>query len=455
MALFARREIQHRIDEASAFVSADKLDGLVRRLNLENKQAIEAQWELAWLTALCRVGDVGYEVAMPSGTRFPDIHFKQGSFSFVVDVTSVSDVGYQQENPIDEFSRAIDQLYRKYQAAGGFSVTIESEVVGSYGNSRVKLFIPGRSEVHAFIRRHFSDFVCNAVANPELPSNCSAEFEGRAIAMAYNPKQRPYYHGPSHLSPNVPYSAKRNPVHNALKAKKEQLKKSGFIGLKGIVLCDASCRTLTASSGGSGFSLRDILARFSAGTRSVDFILTIGVEEQHGTWARDATYRFIPYLHLRDGLDATEKKNINRVFNLALKHLPSPKRAGYQALYQLDHGSPPSAWHTGITGSFELPGDSHTMKIKLSSRRLLALIAGEITAEEFRSNYSLPQGSNNTPLDILARAIKDGRMIEDARVEPNFDEDDDHIVLVLGALDAASAKFRRPGALRRRGSNHN
>ena len=95
------------------------------------------------------------------------------------------------------------------------------------------------------------------------------------------------------------------------------------------------------------------------------------------------------------------------------------------------------------------------MKIKLSSRRLLALIAGEITAEEFRSNYSLLQGSNNTPLDILARAIKDGRMIEDARVEPNFDEDDDHIVLVLGALDAASAKFRRTGSLRRRGSSHN
>lgn len=45
---------------------------------------------------------------------------------------------------------------------------------------------------------------------------------------------------------------------------------------------------------------------------------------------------------------------------------------------------------------------------------------------------------------MLARTIKDGRMLEEVRIEPNFDEDDDHVVLVLGAIDAASAKFRRP-----------
>lgn len=444
MALFLRREIQRRIEEAAAFVSADKLEGLVRRLNLNNKQAIEAQWELAWLTAMSRVGDVGYEVSFPSGTSFPDLHFKQGSFSFVADVTSASDSGYEEENPVKEFNQAIYQLWRKHRAQGGFSVKIDSEVVGPYGDARVKLYIPKKSEVHAFIRLHFSDFVRNAVANPEAPSTCSAEFGGRVIAMSYNPKQRPYDHGAGHLSPNVPYSAKRNPVYHALKAKKEQLKKCGFVGLKGIVLCDANCRMLTASNSGSAFSLRDILARFSAGTQSVDFILTVGVEEQNGSWARQSTYRLKPYLHLRDGLNASDKANITRLLKLATRQLPVPKRAGYQALYRLDHGSPPSAWYAGIPGSFELAADDHTMKIKISSRRLLALIAGEITAEEFRSSYTLPQGANNTPLDILGRAIKDGRMIEDARIEPNFDEDDDHVVLVLGALDAASAKFRRP-----------
>lgn len=113
MALFLRREIQRRIEEAAAFVPTAKLDGLIRRLNLENKQAIEAEWELAWLTALSRVGEVDYETSFPTGTSFPDIHFKQGSFSFVVDVTSASDGGYERENPINEFSRAIEQLYRK------------------------------------------------------------------------------------------------------------------------------------------------------------------------------------------------------------------------------------------------------------------------------------------------------------------------------------------------------
>lgn len=444
MALFLRREIQRRIEEAAAFVPPDKLDGLVRRLNLPHKQAIEAQWELVWLTALSRVGEVGYEVPFPGGTSFPDIHFKQGCFSFVSDITSASDEGYEDENPVNEFNRAIDSLYRKHNARGGFSVKIDSEVVGAYGDARVKLHIPGKSEVHAFMQQHFSDFVRSAVANPEAPSSFAAEFGGRTIAMAYNPKQRPYDHGAGHLTPNVPYSARRNPVHNALKAKKEQLKKSGFIGLKGIVLCDASCRMLTASASGSGFSLREILARFSAKTQSVDFILTVGVEEQGGSWSRPSTYRFKPYLHLRDGLTAAEKDNLTRVWSMAIRHLPAPKRAVYQALYQLDHGSPPSAWYAGRPGSYEFSPDNHPMKIKLSSRRLLALIAGEITADEFRSGYVFPRGPNNAAIDMLARAIKEGRMIEDARIEPNFDEDDDHVVLVLGAIDAASAKFRRP-----------
>lgn len=333
MALFLRREIQRRINEAAAFVAADKLDGVVRRLNLANKQAIEAQWELAWVTALSRVGDVGYEVPFPGGRSFPDIYYRQGNFSFVADVTSASDGGYEEENPINEFSRAIDRLYRKHNAQGGFSVKIDSEVVGPYGDARVKLHIPGKAEVHAFMQRHFSDFVRNAVANPELPSNCAAEFGGWTISMAYNPKQRPYDHGAGHLTPNVPYSAKRNPVHNALKAKKEQLKKSGFAGLKGIVLCDASCRMLTASASGSAFTLREILARFSAGTQSVDFILTVGVEEQNGSWHRRSTYRLKPYLHLRDGLTAADNDNLTRVLSMAIRHLPTPKRAGYQALY--------------------------------------------------------------------------------------------------------------------------
>ena len=444
MAIFLRREIQRRVDEAAAFVSSDKLDAILRRLNLVNKQAIEAQWELAWLTSLSRVGDVGYEVNFPSGTSFPDIHFTQGGFSFIADVTSASDNGYDDENPIAEFNEAINRLYDKHRATGGFAVQIESEVVGPYRDGRVKLFIPAKSGVEAFIRQSFSDFVKNAVANPQVPSRCEAVFEGKIIAITYDPARRPYNHSASYLSPNVPYSARRNPVYNALKAKKEQLKKSGFSGLKGIILCDASCRMLTASNSGSAISLREILAIFSAGTQSVDFILTVGVEEQPRSWSERSTYRLKSYLHLRNGLPDRTKNNITRTLTLAIRQLPTPQRAGYQALYRLRHGSPPSASYAGISGSFELAASNQTMKIKISSRRLLALISGEITAEEFRSAYSLQRGPNQTPLDMLGRAIQEGRMIEDARVEPNFDKDDDHVVLVFGTSDAASAPFRKP-----------
>jgi hypothetical protein len=238
---------------------------------------------------------------------------------------------------------------------------------------------------------------------------------------------------------------RRNPVYNALKAKKEQLKKSGFAGLRGIILCDANCRMLTSSSSGSAIPLRNILASFSAGTTSVDFILTVGVEEQNGSWWQRSTYRLKPYLHLRDGLAEHVKDNITRTLTLAVGYLPPPQCAGYQALYRLRRGSPPPAWYAGISGSFELAARHQTMKIKISSRRLLALIAGEITAEEFRSAYTLQRGPNQTPLDMLGQAIHEGRMIEDARVEPNFDKDDDHVVLTLGSPDAASAPFRRPG----------
>jgi hypothetical protein len=123
MAIFLRRDIQRLIEEAAAFLPEEKLTDLVRRLNLPNKQSIETQWELVWLIALSRVGDVNHEAAFPGGTSYPDIHFQQGSFALLAEVTTASDAGYENENPIREFDEAIYRLYAKFGTHGGFSVT--------------------------------------------------------------------------------------------------------------------------------------------------------------------------------------------------------------------------------------------------------------------------------------------------------------------------------------------
>jgi hypothetical protein len=134
--MFSRRAIQALIDDAAATLSSAQLEALVDRLNQTDEQMINATWELIWIVTLGRCGKVAHEPALPGATRFPDIHFQADGFEFMADVATVSDAGYEEENPVEDLRHELNRLYTKYGLMGGFSVRFQSTQVGPYRNNR-------------------------------------------------------------------------------------------------------------------------------------------------------------------------------------------------------------------------------------------------------------------------------------------------------------------------------
>jgi hypothetical protein len=321
-------------------------------------------------------------------------------------------------------------------------------MIGAYGDRKVKLLLPTKSNLTRFVAEHFEPFVAAVMKNPEVEGQHSASIEGGAILLSYDPKTRPSNHDGGHLSFNVPYSLKRNPVYNGLKSKKGQLKKSGYKGLKGVIIGDASCNILnTSMASGSAFSLRDIVLGFLEETHSVDFVLTIGVEER-STMSLKMEIRFKPALFFQRKMSDTTGRALETALGRVLGQVPIPERPGYSAIYRLERGSPPDAWFGAIGASFTLARFMEPSEIRVSSRLLAGLLSGEISQAEFRSAHEIKGNTGKPPVCMFEQFVKEGRMICETKVEHHGDKDDDHVVLVFGPPDPAASRFRSPKTLK-------
>jgi len=74
-------------------------------------------------------------------------------------------------------------------------------------------------------------------------------------------------------------------------------------------------------------------------------------------------------------------------------------------------------------------------KIKLSSRTILDLLAGNITYEEFPEAYK----------NYFKRRASEGKLIDEIKIEKAPDEeDDDWLIIEFGEPDAAVSPFKMP-----------
>ena len=82
MSIFTRREIQKRLNAVARIVGKNKLNRIVRDLNIEgNKsndkiflEALAVTWEVVIVSAFTELGDTKYEMKISNGKR-PDIFF--------------------------------------------------------------------------------------------------------------------------------------------------------------------------------------------------------------------------------------------------------------------------------------------------------------------------------------------------------------------------------------------
>ena len=431
MALFARRFLQTVLSESRAYLSDKQRQDVCKLLNTVHDAYVAKEWELAILHALNGLGTLQYEPSMP-GSRRPDVLFTAvDGLTFVADIAAVSDRGLHRENPFDSLQEQFSQRQKKFGLLdGGFDVRVNSYPINHYRGSgekpRLKLPRIGDFPTKIFNAR-FQMFMNAVRSSPDEARQLAIEDEGTSVHFSYSPSRRGFSGG-SHPAFDLTAVVDQNPVFNALSSKADQLRESGYDGMKGVLLCDAGCWSLHHERSNWEFYGRDeVIEYFLRQTQTVSFVVVLIVEQGQQTPGQVGKHVIRPALYLNSGAKQ-QGVALERFVGTLVSRLPCPEETPKNAQLRLKRKD-------GMTGR-RLGTLTHGGSIEMSARMLLEILAGQMTIDDFEQNYQMQHIQN--PFRIK---FQQGRLIDEIAVEHQPDKDDDRVTIRFGKADSAIAPF--------------
>jgi hypothetical protein len=289
--IFTRRHIQSCINELSGHLSDKALGVLVAKLNTPNEARLPAMWEVVVLHALSSLGHIDYEKELPSG-RTPDIAFsKRNGLSLTADITTISDSGLAEANPIDRLSKEIEACKTRLGLPiGGLTLEVGSERTKTKKGPRTTLLLPPQKDIQRFVRERVEPALRAKIKSGE-PLSLTIDEPGVRVSLKVTGSR---YSTISHAAYNMAEALTRNPLYNALNSKKQQLRASS--GITGIVVCDGASRSVSRDAQGrQAFTPQQIATEFLRQNSSIDFVLVVGVDEKHSSWPYNVTERRMAY----------------------------------------------------------------------------------------------------------------------------------------------------------------
>lgn len=425
MYVFSRRAIQQCLDSLQPSLTVDQCRGLAHRLNGKGSQRYATVWETVILSALNRVGDVRFELPLADG-RSPDVLFRypMGTKGIRLDITCVSDAGAEERNPIADFAEEIElAAVRAGIRPNGLHIHVGHtlDVKG-----RPQLLLPKGSEKQRVMSCFVKPFFEEIRRSRKRTSSIEIREPDIAVQMSYD-------QGQPFLSFNHVYfkqarSLRVNPLSNALKAKARQMRSVDASEMKGFLVCDAGCDLLSHSSSWDRVGVDDIVREFFRQNQSVSFIVVLSSVRQ--TSGGNIGYRLEAKAWTSQNCSRSDAR-IARIFVSELvDHLPKPiidTANGARRSHLAGYGF-------GNIGGWEM--SSGAKWVKVPSRALLSLLAGDLSAAEFSATFR-----EDGLLDPFKRAALEGRMISGLRVTPAENEQDDWITFEFGQPDALVSPF--------------
>jgi len=443
--IFSRRDMQECIDHLARVIDTDQLTLIVGKLNKRGGQRLPTMWELVILDALSHVGKLRHEVPLADGSR-PDFELTapvEGADLLVVgDIAAVSDSGLDERNPVDEFGRELNRLVGK---AGlnpcKFSYRVHGDRVGRFGDGRMQLYLPKRGELPAVMKRAIAPWLTKIVSSPNQTDHFAYVHDDVRFSLAYDPAQ--LYPSGSYLSYDVAASREKNPLFNALRGKIGQLRSAPDEALRLIVACDGDCALLRHRSYMSGqgtFSAREVAEDFLRKNSSIDAVLLASIDEHREFFQSSTTFKMryelvvAPKRFRSARMDDATISRLEELLRKAVAHVPRPIQSAYNAVLRCRE---PGFGH-GMFGAYKMKDNS----VRLSSRAIQRLLAGETTLENFSVMHGWDRKTG--PSNPFSRAIREGRMISATKIEPGGDNDDDWFVFTFGRPDPAISRFVVP-----------
>lgn len=420
------------IDSNAAILTPNQTALHVDALNRGGEQALPLEWEIAVIHAFSRMGIVRYEPT-DFGAKRPDVHFTLSPASrvkFLADVTTVSNAGRTAENPIDELRDLLLTTIRASGLSGNrFFLRVGGSEEGKPGKRVVRLGLPRRGSAAAVLGERIEGLVALCRERPWECHRLHVSDDRIDVEIDYDPTR--LFFGMTHLEYSAPRSLVRNPFYNKLDEKAAQLAGVKAPVPKGVILCAADTK-VEERGRGARFGIGAIIRRLFRQHRSVDFVLVLSSTPVQGSFERRRARLYSRLYTSRIGKRRLGKRGV-RILRLLHRRLPAPDASGRLAL---------AIWRRS-NRLLSYPFSTWTMtdrSIRFSARRLLQLLAGEISDDEFLSSLRLGSRQHN----VFRRWLQEGRSLVNARITTESDKDDDWVTLTVGDPDRAISRFRSP-----------
>jgi len=447
--IFPRRELQMTIDRLTNVLLRDQLVSIVKRLNQPSDARLPAMWELVILDALSRVGKLRHEIQLPNG-RKPDIELTLSSteglpLTIIGDVTSVSDTGLNEQNPVHTLSAELNRLASKIGLdPHHFGFKVEGARVGPYADSRTKLFLPKKGQLLAIMKKEVMPWMRRLKNTPKQFDHFEYAEGEVGFSLTYNRAQQ--FASGNYLSYSVATSRDKNPLSQSLKSKVKQLKGAPIDAIRLIIVCDGGCDLLRKSSmmnTHETFSSIEVAENFLRKNSNIDAVLLMTINEQWSAMTSTATRNNSCSLvlappHARSiRMTPVTIATLEALLQKAIAHLPRPTQTAHNAARRCrEPGCGPD-----MIGGYKMKDNC----VSLSSRALQRLLAGDITANDFISSHGWNDDSG--PSNPFTRMMTAGRMITNIEIQQGDNEDDDWLTFNFGSPDPAISPFHVPHPL--------
>jgi hypothetical protein len=358
MSIFGRRILQRLINDNSRFMSERQTQRHVTLLNFNDARSAPAEWEIVLLNSLSRLGEVQYEPDLGGQSRPHLLVSRSGIEPFVAEITSVSDVGYEDANPVREFESTFLRLAKKKRLGlAGFHFQVGSESIGNYPEQKTRLLLPRKVEMQRFVARTYAEFLDDVRQQPTKAHSHEYRDARVQITVTYTP-----YHGGISGAGHASYvslkAREANTLYKPLAKKADALKRCGSTRTRGIIVCDAGASFLSSESSRTAFGVRDIVAHCFRKHSTVSFVMmvcTITVPDTNSGRNRPRLSREV---FLNGYLNRTpDTDTLIETLNASIDTAPHPARLALNAYRQ-------------IPASFRLFENSHYGGGSLSSNQI-------------------------------------------------------------------------------------
>lgn len=447
MFVFSRRAIQDKLEVLEDVLSPEQHANLVDRLNQPGRDRMAAMWEVVFLQALDQVAPIRHEVVLSNG-RQPDFWLEfdhQGArLSIVGDITCVSDVGLDRQNPFTELGNEVSRLARKYQLdPNHFRYDVAGEKVGQWPKQRMRLLLPTGGAFTRLIKDVVEPFVRELALSPRATAEFGHETPGVRFSLRYDQSQ--WASGGGHPCYDVAMSLTENPVYRALKAKADQLRAAPENAIRLVILCDGDCAAMRKPGiGGTAgnYTGVQIATEFLRKTSAVDFVLLATIEKRNpfDAFLRDyiMNYELIaaPVRGRSSRVDDGVFEAVHGLLQRSIQAIPMPMADACNAVLRCQEKD----YGLGKHGGYQMSGNT----IRISARLVQELLAGRVTPERFAEfhRWGTEPGGGPNPFE---RALLCGELVSAINVIDCGDEDDNQFEFHFGPPDPAVSPFRRKG----------